>query len=459
MKNVFFIFAIFLLALPVIFAINIDVEEQSVNEVYIPEIDNPIILDLKITNNGPSDSFKFYNLVSFEMSPLEDVQINRGETENVKLRISPISEIEQRGAYSFSYYIQGVDSSEVKESLVFRVISFEDLFEIGSGNINPENNTVKIYIHNREKYDFKEINAKFTSPFFEVEKKFSLGPNQKREFEIQLNKEDFKELTAGFYTLNTEVNAEGQSAKIESVINFLEKDLIVTTKKSYGLVVNTNIIEKENMGNIAEDFEEIIKKNIISRIFTSFEPEPTTVERIGSKVYYSWKGSIQPGEKFIIESKTNWTWPLLCILFLIIVIILAKKYSESDLTITKRISFVRAKGGEFALKVSVILKARRDIEKITLVDRLPPLVSLYEQFGKEAPSKIDERNRRIEWSFDKLDEGEIRVMNYIIYSKVGVIGKFALPQSTAIYEKEGKIKEAVSNKAFYMSGQRKKELE
>ena len=50
-------------------------------------------------------------------------------------------------------------------------------------------------------------------------------------------------------------------------------------------------------------------------------------------------------------------------------------------------------------------------------------------------------------------------MNYIIYSKVGVVGKFALPQSTAIYEKDGKIKEAVSNKAFYMSGQRRKDLE
>ena len=112
-----------------------------------------------------------------------------------------------------------------------------------------------------------------------------------------------------------------------------------------------------------------------------------------------------------------------------------------------------------ALKVSVTIRARRFVEKIALVDRLPPLVKLYEHFGKEAPSKIDEKNRRVEWNFDKLDEGEERVLNYIIYSKVGVVGKFALPQATAIYEKEGKIKEAVSNTAFYMSGQRRRELE
>jgi hypothetical protein len=94
-----------------------------------------------------------------------------------------------------------------------------------------------------------------------------------------------------------------------------------------------------------------------------------------------------------------------------------------------------------------------------LIDRLPLLVQLYEQFGKETPSRVDERNKRIEWNFDKLEEGEIRVINYIIYSKVGVLGKFALPQATAIYDKDGKIKEAVSNQAFYMSGQRQKDLE
>jgi hypothetical protein len=459
MKNTLLIFTIFLLTIPGIFAIDITVEKQSDNEVYIPGIDNPIIFDLRITNNGPSDSFEFYNLVGFEMSPVEKVQIDKGDTKNVKLEISPIGEIEQRGGYSFSYYIKGKDASEVKETLVFRVIDFENLFEIGSGEVNPELNNFKIYIYNRESFKFDEVTAKFKSPFFEFEETFPLGPNQKKDFTIQLNREDFKELTAGFYTLNTEITAEGQNAKIESVINFVQKDLLVTTKKSYGFIVNTEIIEKENQGNTVVESETMIKKNILSRIFTRFNPEPNTVERIGSKVYYSWQNSVQPGEILKIESRTNWTWPLLCIIFIIIIVVFAKKYSESDLVITKRISFVRAKGGEFALKVSIILRARRYADKIVLVDRLPPLVSLYEQFGKETPSRVDAKNRRIEWSFDKLDEGEIRMMNYIIYSKVGVVGKFILPQSTAIYERDGKVKEAVSNKAFYISGQRRKDLE
>jgi hypothetical protein len=459
MKKVFLIFATLLLILPCVLAINIVVEKQSDNEVYIPGIDNPIVFDLKITNNGPSDSFRFYNLVGFEMSPIGQVNIKERETKDVELEISPIGELKQRGGYSFSYYIKGNDSSEVKESLTFRIIDLEDVFELGAGEVDPASSTVEIYIYNKEKFNFEEINAKFTSPFFKLDESFPLGPNQKKSFTVQLDKEDFRELMAGFYTLNAEITAEGDTANIEAIIKFVQKDLLVTTKKNSGFIINTEVITKKNEGNTIIDSETIIKKNILSRIFTSFDPEPNTTERTGSKVYYFWENSVQPGETLVIESKTNWTWPLLCIIFIILIVVLAKRYSESDLIITKRISFVKAKGGEFALKVSLVLRARKSVLNVSLVDRLPHLVKLYEQFGKEVPSRIDEANKRLEWSFDRLEEGEVRIINYIIYSKIGVLGKFALPQTTAIYERDGKIKEAISNKAFYMSGQRQRELE
>jgi len=47
-------------------------------------------------------------------------------------------------------------------------------------------------------------------------------------------------------------------------------------------------------------------------------------------------------------------------------------------------------------------------------------------------------------------------VSYIVYSKIGVLGKFALPPTTAIYEKEGKIKETESNKAYFMAEERKR---
>ncbi|NQU99666.1 MAG: hypothetical protein HQ538_02920 [Parcubacteria group bacterium] len=45
------------------------------------------------------------------------------------------------------------------------------------------------------------------------------------------------------------------------------------------------------------------------------------------------------------------------------------------------------------------------------------------------------------------------MFNYIVYSKVGIVGKFILPNALAVFEEEGKIHETNSNKVFFMSDQ------
>ena len=90
---------------------------------------------------------------------------------------------------------------------------------------------------------------------------------------------------------------------------------------------------------------------------------------------------------------------------------------------------------------------------------MPPLVKIYERFLNERPSKVDEAKKRVEWGFEKLEEGERRVLSYIIYSKVGVLGKFALPSTTGIYELQGKIKETTSNKVYFVAEQIQKKSE
>ena len=107
---------------------------------------------------------------------------------------------------------------------------------------------------------------------------------------------------------------------------------------------------------------------------------------------------------------------------------------------------------------TIFVQARKYVERVNIVDRLPPLVKIYERFGKEEPSKVDSANKRIEWNYEKLEAGETRILTYIIYSKVGVVGRFALPSTTAIYEKNGKIQEAESNRAFFVAEQTKKDI-
>ena len=83
-------------------------------------------------------------------------------------------------------------------------------------------------------------------------------------------------------------------------------------------------------------------------------------------------------------------------------------------------------------------------------------MNIYERFGGERPSRINEKAKTLEWDFDRLMAGEKRVLSYIIYSKVGVVGKFALPSAVAIYEKDGKICESESNRAFFVTDQIRK---
>jgi len=454
-----FIFLITILFISSVLAVDLNIEKQSSNEVMIFDLERPATFNLKITNSGPSDNFEFYNLLGFKMFPVGTIFISEGQTKNVELKISPIGEFTHRGFYTFTYFIRGQDSSETKQELTFKIIDLKDAFEVGSGEVNYDSNSIQIYIHNKVNFDFGEINVKFSSAFFNLEEDFFLGPNEKKELTVQLNKEDFKKLMAGFYTLNAEINIENKKANVEGIIKFIEKNLVTTTKKDYGFIISTKIIEKVNKGNVLVNSETVLKKNIISRLFTSFSPEPDIVERDGMIVYYTWNSGIRPGETLKIIVKTNWIIPLLVIFFIVSIVILTKQYSKTNLVLRKRVSFVKAKGGELALKVSIIIHAKKYIERVNIIDRLPLLVKIYERFGGEQPSRIDEKNKRIEWSFAKLEAGETRMISYIIYSKIGIVGKFALPAATAVYERNGEINESSSNRAFFVAEQKNKEVE
>lgn len=454
MKKIFISLALILLVLPSVLAININVEKESSNEVLIVDLDRPLVIDLKITNNGPSDNFEFYNLVGFSISPVGTTPINDGETKDISLEFTPLWNIKERGFFTLSYFIRGQDRSEVEEQITFKILDLGDVFEVGSGDINLESNSIEIFIKNREYLEFENVGVEFSSAFFELEENFSMAGNEKKEFTVQLNREDFRELMAGFYTLKAKVTVEGEEADVEGIIKFIEKDLVTTVKKDFGLLINTKIIEKRNEGNTISESETVIKKNIISRLFTSFSPQPDIVEREGGTVYYTWIREVGPGETLEIIVKTNWILPFFVILFIVAIVVLAKQYTRTNLVLRKKVTFVRAKGGEFALKVSIIVNAKKYIERVNVIDRLPPLVNIYERFGGEKPDRIDEKNRRLEWNFEKLEAGEIRMLSYIIYSKIGVLGKFALPTTTAIYERDGEIHEAESNRAFFIAEQK-----
>ena len=458
-KKIFFLaFALIFLA-NFVYAANFNVERIDARDVLLKGINEPAVFNLKVTNLGSGDNFQFYNLLGFSMSPKGTVQISQGETKNIEMMIYPRENLDFKGLYTFEYFIQGSNGEKQLEKETVRIIELKDAFEIGSADVSPEINSINIYIKNSANFKFEDAKIEFSSPFFKVDKEISLAPYEKKEFAIELNKDDFQKLMAGFYTLKAAIKYGGVEASEEGVIKFVEGNKISSTENDYGFVISTHTIEKKNEGNVIATAETTARKNIISRLFTTFSPEPDSVSRQGASVYYSWKKELKPGEVLNVSVKTNWLFPLIVILFIIAIVILTKQYARTNLVLRKRVSFVNAKGGEFALKVSIVAAAKNHIERVSVVDRLPSLVKLYEKFGGERPARVNESARRIEWDLGNMEKGDKRILSYIIYSKVGVMGKFSLPEATAIYEKEGNVKETASNRAFFVAEQRKKDLE
>jgi hypothetical protein len=446
-KMVLFLFA-FILVAPFMLAMNLEVEKQSTNEVMILGLNAPATFDLRINNLGGGEDVIFYSFFSQDIYPKGTTHLMSGK-QDVSIKIYPPEKI-KTGYYTFDYYIRNSKGEEMPQTLTVNVINFEDAFEIGSDEFDPGSTTLNIYVHNKVNFNFENISVIFSSPFFDFNKEFTLGPNQRNDFTITLNKEDFKKLIAGYYTFQADIKANGAETKLEGTLKFSEKDILTTNKKTYGVIINTNVIEKTNEGNVVAKTETVIKKNIISRLFTHFSPEPNLVERNGFAVYYTWNNEIAPGDVLKITVRTNWILPFAIILIIVLVVILVKKNSNRNMVLKKKVSFVNAKGGEFALKVMILVEAKHYIEKISVIDRLPFLTKIHEKFGGEKPSRIDEKNKRIEWNFERLQAGERRVFSYMIYSKIGILGKFALPSATAVYERDGSVKEVQSNKAFFM---------
>jgi len=108
------------------------------------------------------------------------------------------------------------------------------------------------------------------------------------------------------------------------------------------------------------------------------------------------------------------------------------------------------------LKVTLRVKARKYVEKVSVIDKLPAMFKLYGRFGAEEPKRFDDKNRRIQWDIQSLEQGEERIFSYIIFSDVSIVGKFELPIATAVYEREGKIHETESNRVYFLSEVRKR---
>jgi hypothetical protein len=427
------------------------------SNVIVKELENSVTFEAEITD-APSGTYNIYTLADIYLEPRDRFQITNGYAK-LNLTAIPNENLKSEGLYTFSYILNYRDlDQKIDNRFTLNILHLADVIEINSESVDSEADSITFYVKNKYNVDMKGLSAEFSSLLFETEKEFDLAPYETKEFTVSVNPDKLKKTKAGVYVIDSVFSTKQGDVKIPGNLYIGEKKGITTLEDKSGLLVRTTTIRKINSGNLLENVEVTVTKNIFSRLFTSFNIEPTMVERNGFTVDYIWrKDKLGPTEIFTVTSKTNYILPILVAIFIAIVIMGIRRYSQTKLIVTKSVSPVRTKNDEFALRVRLSVKSSRSVENVSLIDRVPAIVKIYKQFGTVKPDKIEADSRRVTWNIGDLKAGEERAFSYIVYSKVGVVGKFSLPGALAVFEKDGKIHEVESNQVFFLNDQIKRD--
>jgi hypothetical protein len=447
---------IILFSFSLIAAINLEVTPKPFSDAVIIDTNQPAVFDLTIKNLGPSESFSIYSTVGVNITPSTPITIANGKSETVRVYLMPNDALKTKiGTLPFEYKIKNSKDEIQTETLTIRILGLGDVFNVVPSNINIKSEKIKVTITNTANVDFSDLTIKMNSIFFTYDSTLPLKGLETKTIEIPLNKDQIIRTTAGSYLVSTEFSSSQKSGKSTSSLKFLEQEDIESSTTEEGWIIHRYEVIKRNVGNVKKTVSIEYQVNLLSYLFTTVNVAPTSGDIKNFNKYYVWDKELSPNEELKIVATTNWLYPIIIILLLIAIVYFVRNSIKGDLTINKNVSFVRTKGGQFALKVMITLKANKFIEKINVSDRLPALVELYDKYGAIPPDKVDLKNKRLDWNLESLNVDEERIFSYIIYSKIGIIGKFELPSVAATYERDGKLKKATSNKAFFINEPKK----
>ncbi len=449
-KSILFLF-VSLLFLSTVSALGISPEYDT--NIIVRDMENSIKLTLDITDAQPG-IYNLYTLADVSIQPSEMFTISNSPF-NKEFTITPTTNINDiEGYYTFTYTLNYRGFEKIDEKMTINLVNLKDVIEISSDSINPESGIISFYIQNKESITLKNLSAQFSSILFETEKRFNLGPNERLEIFVDVDKDKLEKTKAGVYIIESIFQTKDGTTKIDGNLYLGEKKGIISTEDKSGLLIRTETITKINSGNVLENVQIEMKRNILSRLFSSFNIEPVLIERKGLIIEYMWtKERLGPTESYTVKATTNYILPFLIIIVTILALLGFKRFSQTKVEVKKSVSHVKTKDNQFALKIQLSVKAKKDIENVTLIDKVPAIVKIYNKFGLVKPDKIDATSRRLHWNIGDLNAGEERLFNYIVYSKVGIVGKFVLPDALVVFEQEGKIHETNSNKVFFMSDQ------
>ncbi|MFH1211059.1 MAG: hypothetical protein V1645_04040 [archaeon] len=245
----------------------------------------------------------------------------------------------------------------------------------------------------------------------------------------------------------------GKIMKMFEVVNNPEVDEKIATESQF--LVRTIKVMKTNKGNVVATERYEFPISGFQRMMTDFDPEPIIGQ---DKV--EWVVDIPPGETRTITITTNYKPLAYLITALLIILIMVVWRIKRSIGIKKRIVKVRGRKGE-VIGLKVLLHVRnktgRKITDIKVIDILPNLLKLSNEFGTLKPNQVQkgDRSSRLIWHIESLEGGEERLLSYGVEPSLQMFGTIMLPQALLRFKKGRQLVDKKSGRAvIYSEGPR-----
>lgn len=427
-------------------------EKTPIYDVVASELSIPATYNLTIKGAIPNEYFQTYSLVNVKILPWVTFQIPTSEDYDLVLSALPIDRADQKGKFTYQYYIKGAESGAKTDFIEVKVLPLKNLIIPKIQEISREDKTINLEITVPEKINFGNATVYINSQIYSGSEKIELPIYSTNTYTLSVG-EKLQKVVAGKYpiTLTFELNNEyNYTVEVEATITEVSS-LTSSQSVKRSFFGFTYIYTKTNEGNTVKLATVEINKNRFERGFTSYNYAPTSEEDTSFFIKQIWQKELMPGESLVVEARVDYTIPILILVLLIICAIGLIIVRRPRVIVRKKAIKMQTKGGEFAVKVILFVKnISQEVKEVNLIDGIPGMTTLYEKFGAAKPDKIE--NNRLTWHFGTILPGEEIIVSYVIYSKIRPVGTVVLPESIVHYVNErNKRKYTKSNRVLVVT--------
>lgn len=437
-----FLFVVFLIIVVPETSAGFEFEKKAIHDVIPAEnISIPASYYLTIENtNESNDNFTIYSWV-VELEPAEPFEIEAGEEVTITVTILPSVGIKETcglGSCAIEYYINSElsdPSDAIRDSLRIKIVPIDEIIEITMPEvITRDDVSFSINVTNKENIDLEKISINADWNFCNVTKNTSLQPKSSIVLVFDLDKSKIEMAEAGNYTIKLTITVNNEYSYVIEEQIMLEEFASITTTESTkrGFLGYTKIITKKNEGNSAKLVTIEVTKGNFEKMFTRYSIEAAYENPVDGAAKIGWQRELEPGESFTVELTTNYSWFVLILIIIIVGAATLYLVKRPRIIIKKKAYKVKTKGGEFALKLLIVVKnVGLEVSDAKCIDYIPKLTKIHERFGTVKPDVVT--RDRLEWNFGGLAPSEERIVSYIIYSEVMPVGAVKLPKATLSY--------------------------